>query len=402
MATPNEIMQIKDFIIKMPVVDISVDFLQKYFAKSYDKGLKKELPAMFNFTDPVKLRANELLKNTACTTTLGRVIFNKVILSEFPNVFTYLNVPVTEKQLGALEEVISDAFLEDKINFDQIADYFNRIQFLGLAPHSFICGSFTPNTVTPLPGVMALRKKLLAQYKEELAGPESTVYALKIEKALKEEARKELKNDPGMDLYDSGARGSFDNNYKNMMIMRGPVWNPLTQKFDVLDTSLMEGISKEQIPSYGTQVTSGAYPKAKGTRDAGYMGKKLMASMQSSVVDEKGSDCGSKRYRVMLLTQKNFADVKYRYFLSGNSLKLLTPEIGKQYYGKIIKLRSPLYCRSSHLCNKCIGELPYLLGIKNVGITTSAISSSYLNTLMKSFHDATVHSTKIDIKTMIL
>ena len=38
--------------------------------------------------------------------------------------------------------------------------------------------------------------------------------------------------------------------------------------------------------------------KAVGTRDAGYYSKKFFAVYQTTVLDEQGSDCGSKKYRL--------------------------------------------------------------------------------------------------------
>ena len=67
--------------------------------------------------------------------------------------------------------------------------------------------------------VIKLRDELFKKYSKEISeGDLATVG--KIEKELLELAKKELKGNPGMDIYDSGSRGSFSNNYKNTAIMR--------------------------------------------------------------------------------------------------------------------------------------------------------------------------------------
>jgi hypothetical protein len=109
-------------------------------------------------------------------------------------------------------------------------------------------------------------------------------------------------------------------------------------------------------------------------------------------------------YREVLVTKKNKDRLLKRYYLKGNKLELLDANTLNGMVGKKIKIRSPLYCTASggHICNKCIGDLPYILGVQNVGLTTSAIGSAYLNKLMKSFHDATQKFVSIHIDRMII
>lgn len=92
----------------------------------------------------------------------------------------------------------------------------------------------------------------------------------------------------------------------------------------------------------------------------------------------------------------------YRYIVEGNKLVLLSPDIIDKYVGKKIKLRTPIYCKSDKLCSKCAGTLYYKLGIKNVGLTTSKLSSTLLNLNMKKFHNSTANISKIDINNITL
>jgi hypothetical protein len=92
-------------------------------------------------------------------------------------------------------------------------------------------------------------------------------------------------------------------------------------------------------------------------------------------------------YREVLVTKKNKDRLLKRYYLKGNKLEVLDANTLNSLVGKKIKIRSPLYCTAGngHICNKCIGDLPYILGVENVGLTTSAIGSAYLNKLMKAY-----------------
>lgn len=137
------------------------------------------------------------------------------------------------------------------------------------------------------------------------------------------------------------------------------------------------------------------------TQKGGYEGKKILAAFQTVKLDKKDSDCGSKETLKIFLTEDNAKFFTHRYIKKGNSLVCLTPDVIKDYYDTYINLRSPMYCKSECICNKCAGEGYYKLGIENVGMTVNKISSISLNTALKSFHDQTIHTRVIDWKEYI-
>ena len=79
------------------------------------------------------------------------------------------------------------------------------------------------------------------------------------------------------------------------MLYKGATMNNITGEYEIVRSSFMDGITKQDIPSFGTSVVSGAYPKAVGTAESGYLTKQLLAAMQGEVLDEHGSDCGTKK-----------------------------------------------------------------------------------------------------------
>ena len=121
-------------------------------------------------------------------------------------------------------------------------------------------------------------------------------------------------------------------------------------------------------------------------------------------MDKHGTNCGSKLYREVLITSKNKDKLNKRYYLNGNKLELLESETISKLIGKRIKIRSPLFCcsTSGKICNKCGGEIPYILGVENIGLTSSSVGSGFLNLLMKSFHDSSIKTSSINLDTMII
>ena len=120
---------------------------------------------------------------------------------------------------------------------------------------SAVTTSFTERSMfTPKP-IVKKRDELFKKYKAELdAGDVYT--AEKIEKELTADAKAYLKGNPGIDLYQSEARGNFGN-YKNMFIMRGAAHNLQEDKFEIVKSSFFDDIKKEDIAPFGNMVVSG-------------------------------------------------------------------------------------------------------------------------------------------------
>jgi hypothetical protein len=68
-----------------------------------------------------------------------------------------------------------------------------------------------------------------------------------------------------------------------------------------------------------------------------------------------------------------------------------------KFVGKEVEMRSPLYCKSDQICNKCAGELYHKIGIKNAGLLASTMSGSLMNLSLKKTHDQTIRFNKIDV-----
>ena len=217
-----------------------------------------------------------------------------------------------------------------------------------------------------------------------------------------DEAKKILKDDPGWEFYNSGTKASFKGTSKDMMIVKGPVWNNVTKRFDVIKSCLASGINKDEIDNFASQVIAGSYPKAVDNSYSGYFTKKFFACYQNVVLDDPGSDCGSKSYRTMTLTADNYKYVKYRYINDNGKLVCLTPEAAPKYFGKTVQMRSPMFCCGEKLCNKCIGDLAYRLKLTNVGLTVSDIGSEMLNAGMKGFHDSSIDLFHIKVDDLLL
>lgn len=395
-------MQLKDadkkYFLSLKTEDIDAPLMESLFGDTATliDGKYVVKKSKFNTNDTFVLTKGEYFNTETVTTNCGLFIYNKLLIEpDFKQVVGYVNTPITNSVQGGIERKISAALLEDGITVDQMCSYLDRNSWLSMQFITMLCGSFTMNTLKPIPAVMKEKKKLLDENKEALADGD-IVAAVAIETKLKDMARSELKGDPGMDLYDSGARGSFDGSYKEIAIMKGPTYNPVTKKWDVITSNFMEGIEKDEIGSFGNTVVTGAYPKAIGTGVAGYLSKQLNGALQGAVIDLSGNDCGTKGYIETTITPFTSKLNMYTYIIEGDKLVLLTPKVMPKYIGKRVKKRSIMYCVGDKICRYCAGEMNGNIESEYIGLMAARVASTILNGGMKKFHDSSAHTYKID------
>jgi hypothetical protein len=80
---------------------------------------------------------------------------------------------------------------------------------------------------------------------------------------------------------------------------------------------------------------------------------------------------------------------------------MLSQENKSKYVNKFVKLRSPMCCISEHVCNICVGQFPYITGIKNMGITFATIPNAAVDGGMKKFHKSAIQMDDVNINTLI-
>ena len=346
----------------------------------------------FEPTDTFEITPSDYsLVKKAHTTTVGKYIYNRYVIegAGVQAATGYVDWEISDGGNKKVEDIIAKALLNDIINIEQFNSYIVRRDTLGQQLRAVIASSFTPGILKAPPSVIKRREELVKQNAKALKDGDAVVSS-HIEHELLDMTKKELAGDPGMDLYTSGARGSFSNNFKNNHVFKGAVYNNITNKYDIVTSGYMEGFSKENLPSLANVVIAGSYPSAVGTQTAGYLTKQLLSALQTETLGPVGSDCGTKKTLDITITKKNAEDFLYRYIVVGNDLVELTTENIDSYIGKTVKMRSPMLCIGKTLCNRCMGNLFYKLGITNVGLSSATVSATILKAKLAAKHDGTV------------
>lgn len=391
----------KEYLLSIKPEDIDLKLLQSLFSDTYKyDGVGKKgkiVHSRFNTFDEFSLKKGEYTnKEDVPVTNCGLFIVNKFLFErDFVDIIGYMNTPLNKKQLENINGILDHALLEDLISTTTYITYLNRLAWLAFSFHTDVSSSLSIKSMKELPSVKKEKERLFKQNKEKLDAGD-VVVATNIEKQLIAVARDEMKYDPAYELYDSGARGGFNNSYKNAQIMKGPVYNSAKGRFEIMRNPLARGIDKGDIPVLANSVIDGAFSKSNATGECGHLTKKINAGFQSAILGKKDSDCGTKGYSTVLLTDKNFKYYNYKYIIEGSKLVRLSTDNKNKYIGKVVKMRSNMYCTSSRdICNKCAGDLYFMLNIMTIGLTASKISNALLNRRMKVFHDSTVSTTEI-------
>lgn len=377
-----------DSITRTFLVDLFADVVDNSSGKN-NAGKRK---SRHNTWDMITVPADYFFKGQPKTeTTIGRFVFNKFIL-ESSGIIEHtgiVNIVVNKKACGDIDNKVGQLYMEDFIDRKKFNSYLDHRDTLGYWLNGMLAHTISANMLRPLSAVEKRKAELCKKYEKELAEGNIDVMT-QISDELVEYAKELLKDDPGMDLYDSGDL-DFGNNYKNNAILKGAVRNKLTGEFDFIDTSFMGGIKVKDVPAHANSILAAQYPASISTKYSGYMGKKLLALLQMMEVDEPGTDCGTKNLIPIRITNNNKNDMVYTFIDDGSGqLLMLTRENIGSYVGKIVMARSPMSCITQKICSKCAGNLFYLLGAKHAGLFATQISHSALNLGLKAKHNSLV------------
>lgn len=388
-----------EYLVNIKEKDITTSFIMDIFGE-FETGQR------FRPYDIIEIPANsygpEGKKNKKpFVTTVGIWIFNKYFIEEdLFDMFRYVNKTIDKKMYGKLNNEISVAVLEDRLPLETMKRFNMKTQ--KCMPYiSILAPNYTDKMLTCTEVINKKKKELYKKYEEQIKKGDE-IAASRMEKELLDFAIEYMGDDPSMDMFISGARGSIGNNFKNMFVMKGVIKDPdpnAKQKYNVAMSNYIDGISPDEYALFANSLAAGPYARAKKTENGGYREKLFLRAFQHLTLDPPGSDCGTKRYIEVILTESNINEWMYSYIIEGSKLVELTSQNKSKYIGKKVKVRFSALCESkTGICNKCMGNLYYRLDKTNVGTSLTQIPSVQKNIAMKSFHDSTQSLYDMDLE----
>ena len=206
------------------------------------------------------------------TTTVGRLIFNKYFIEcepELLDVIGYVNDDLNKKTYGKLFDTLGYDVMEDIISIETYKRFCKKSQ--KFMPYvSILAPNHSDNMLTITKKINKRKAELIKENREAIDAGDVMVVD-KISKELLAYSRELMQDDPAMDMFDSGVGGSFDNNFKNMFIMRGSVQNADPRKgYNIITSNYLDGVSKEEYSKLANTLAAGPYSRSKKTELGGY------------------------------------------------------------------------------------------------------------------------------------
>ena len=382
---------LRDMLLNIQEKDITSSFVYDLFGEY--NGVSRCHPYDILVVPPNSYGPTNKKNKNSFTTTVGIWIFNKwFIENELFDLFHYVNKNVDNDLLEDINQQLSFALMEDRITVQVLKNYLMKTQFI-MQFVTILAPNFSEAMLTISTIVDKKKEELVNKHKKELDAGD-TLIADQIEKELLKYAQDQLGDDPAWDLFNSGARGSIGNNFKNMFVWRGVTRNPdpdSKNEYKVATSNYMDGIKPEEYALYSNSGIEGAYSRGKKTEDGGYLENLATRAYQDIILDEPGTDCHTDKYITVTLGEKNYIRYIYNNIIGPNGKLIeLTSENASKYFGKKVKMRMAYLCKNEKPCAACAGNFYYRLGVKNVGLTLMQVFSIFKNKSMKAFHDSTV------------
>ena len=340
-------------------------------------------------------------------TTEGRIKFNSI----FPEKFPFINKVINKKELNVLLNEVVKRYDPEEVK--AIIDNIKRMGF----------------EETTLRGTTFSLKDL--KYPESfdivssvVDDPEKSVVDKFHE--LNEHPYKQHVQDtfPYADFIKSGSRGSWDQAHQ-LIFARGYMSNSQGEVVPTpIKNNLVNGLTQDEFftSCYGSR--KALLDVALNTAVSGYLTRKLVYCNVNLEMDEELDDCGTTDYlsikiprnlsedqineivshienekerelqRNILIHEKDEIDpIKLsksligRWHLVKDQLVEITDNNYMKLYGKVVKLRSPIFCTSSKICKRCYGTTEKICHSKYVGvIAAQALGEVATQLTLRTFH----------------
>lgn len=336
-------------------------------------------------------------------TLVGQALVNGMLLVyPFGNKIPYMNGEITADRIESiLEKRCVDDLDDEEEMFAQTGPnapifIYELMKFHEAAAaldaySQVVVPSATPKMLQAPPGTKEKRQELLDKYRDQLDDP---VIQAKITEELIKLDKDWLADDDAMDFYIKGK--FFDVIRKKRFLLHGSE-SGFGVEGKLIEGSLEEGWQIEHLPSMSNGLRSGSHSRGAQTALGGEATKFNYRMYQNSkiVEDDCGSDMGLA-YRVTAKTAKNLIG---SYYLDGKNLVSITEQNHATLIDKVVRLRSPIYCRTEghNFCKICMGDR--VSQTPDALATYAAdVSSAFMGAAMKAMHGKALKTARYNIE----
>ena len=299
----------------------------------------------------------------------GFKLFNDCLPADYPEI----REVVDEKKLLSILNEIKDSYTEEIIV--HTLDAVKRVGF----KYATLMGCTMALDAFDFDGANEIRESIYnkSEIRDQLVAANSQEIIEKLKKTF-----------PYAYMIESGARGSWDQ-AKQMILTRGFISN-----FDgeILPTpiknSLVQGLTPEEFFLSTNGCRKGLLDVALNTGTSGYLSRKLIFTCANLQIDEALDDCGTTDFlEVNVKSSRKARMLVGRNMSKGGELVKITNNNCEELVGTIIKIRSPILCKSPNLCKTCYGDLYKHINSRFVGIIAAqTLGERGTQLVLRTFH----------------
>lgn len=298
----------------------------------------------------------------------GRLMFNLCLPDWYPVVDTVVNKKV-------VNEILSKILDKDPESFSST---FDKLQVFGFLSATKYPKTISLDLLSDLPKELYVLKEMLI--KEKSLEKQMEIIS-KMESILKEHLKK---NVPTLYAFIESGAAKGIGQLRQIMVAKGLFTDPKGNILPPVARSMNEGYSPEEYFRASSGARKGIINRVKVTSKGGYLYRKMIYVMASTIANKNRKDCDTKMFLKIKLTPEMFKKLKGRYVQERYGGKI--QEVNEGMIGKMISLRSPVYCKTYDICSLCYGKLLEQLNTNNVGLIAAQECTSLSEKIMKAFH----------------
>lgn len=365
--------------------------------------------ALFLTSEPVMLDVGDLLNVfTPIYTTYGNILFNALTTIEgFGNKLPFVTGRANIKKVEAMVQ----ARLEQRPEGDEAVNTYTRgvhdattpiyiDEYLrycdgafSLVAYTQLCvPALTKKSMTPPPGLKALRDKLIAENAGRL---HDRIVIAKIATELQKLDAEYLKGDRASGFLISD---------KSRKIVRSRLYlmygadEGIEDKVDMnlIQNSLAEGWDFTKFPDMNDTLRAGSYNRGKQTESGGEAFKDLLTASANMRIS--GKDCGSTLGIPYDITEANVNELVNFSVLVDGVVSSVTEENKGEYLGKHLMRRSAMMCKfeKTDFCETCLGT-KLSLSPNGLSMTIADMGSTFLAIFLKKAHSSGIQVKKLEV-----
>lgn len=353
--------------LNAPSFNISKEMLIGLFTMTYLENKNVQRLNVHNINDVFNMDIGQpisiVIKGKRIDTTAGKVIFNTFI----PDYFDFINEPVDGKKINKL---LSNILVKSSKDYAVTVDNFmkNGFKYATMYPQTISIDMFM------IPDSLFKMKEKLDMEKDP--GKQQDIIN-EMEKMLIQYLKDYV---PSLYIQVQSGAAKGSSQLRQVMVAKGLLNDAKGNLMPPFSESLALGYSPSTYFEASVGSRKGTIDRSLNTAKGGYAYRKAIFCFGNVTGDVTNADCGTKRFFKLKVTKDLFGRLQGRYVaLADRTIE----KVSEKHIGKVVNLRSPMYCKSKSICRVCYGDLLYQVKSKNIGIIASQAVLSLSEKVMK-------------------